>query len=84
MIVKTAHPMSVWELVKFTKHDAIYNFCGHKARILSASAGQEIDVDLKVFHRDRWWGLKKVKDTRGKKYKYTAFLINEKEIDYGT
>lgn len=72
----TAQPMTIWNLVKYTKNDALYDFDGYKSRILSASPDIEIDVDMKIFHRNQLWGLKKLKKPN-KKFKYTAILIKE-------
>ena len=76
MIVKTAKPMTVWELVSFTKNDALYDFDGYKARIMSVSRDQKVEADFTLYHRNRWWGLKKIKKGK-KKYGYLAFLIKK-------
>lgn len=76
MKAMTVEPMTVAQICMYTGKDALYDFNGYKARIMNASKGQMIDIDVMMFMDKKWWGLRKLKDTTGKSYQYLAFLVD--------
>ena len=77
MKVKTAQPLTIDEMIKLTGKDALYQIGPkemRRSRIMNATYGQEIDVDVTVYDRITGikWGLRRVNKPD---YGYLAFRI---------
>ena len=71
MKITTSQPLDLSELIMLTKKDACTVMEGNKVRILSASAGQEIEVEKVVEWKGYKWGLRPI--TPQPRYDYMAY-----------
>lgn len=60
MKIVTGKPLDLTDLIWLTKKDACADMNGNKVRILSASEGQEIEVDKVVEWEGYTFGLKEI------------------------
>lgn len=77
MKITTGKPLNLEELIWLTKKDACAIMEGNRVRILSASIGQEVEVEKVVQWKGYKWGLRKVQADR---YDYMAYKIYEGTI----
>lgn len=68
MKVKTAEPLTMAQIIMLTGRDALIEIDGYKCRIINASPGQEIEVDMVC----NGWGLRRVNKP---KYEYLAMRV---------
>ena len=71
--IQTGKPLDVAEMVMLTGRDALYEVGGHKARIMSYSEGQLVEVDDIVEQDGYLWGIRKLKEPKPK-YDSFAFI----------
>ena len=73
MKIVTGKPLDLADLIWLTKKDACADMNGNKVRILSASEGQEIEVDKVVEWKGYKWGLRHI--TPQPRYEYMAYKL---------
>ena len=73
MKIVTGKPLDLVELVLATGYDACAEMEGNRVRILSASEGQEIEVDKVVEWKGYKWGLRHI--TPQPRYEYMAYKL---------
>ena len=71
--IVTGEPLDLSELICLTKKDACTVMEGNKVRILSASIGQEVEVDKIVEWKGYKWGLRSI--TPQPRYDYMAYKV---------
>ena len=76
MLVTTAKPLTMIEMINITGKDALMNLNGFKCRYMMFSEGQELEVPYTYYDPETKlaFGLRPVNKPNGK-YDYLAFRI---------